>query len=185
MWRFLADETTPYVEEAVRVFGERVLAAEEEHAASDSQATIGRRLLHLIFGTQDDGQQLPGVLADLVDNPGSKPAQAALTNHVDATLEADPGMASAAIEIVAAFYRKRAEGGDLQALVDLGDFLYWDEPEGARAAYQEAIDAGHQHAMIDLAKVLWVGLRPPAGGLARISDDGEPPTPPERAPRLK
>jgi hypothetical protein len=142
---------------ALRVFGRRVLAAEEENAASDSQATVGRRLLHLIFGTQDDGQQLPGVLADLVENPGSKSACAALTYHVDAALQAEPEMASAVVEIITAFYRRRAEGGDLQALVDLGDLLYWDEPEGARAAYQEAIDAGHRHAMIDLAKVLLGG----------------------------
>jgi tetratricopeptide (TPR) repeat protein len=57
-------------------------------------------------------------------------------------------------------------GGDVQALVDLGDRLYWDDPEGARAAYQQAADAGHLHAMIDLAQVLRVGLRDDDAALA-------------------
>lgn len=57
-------------------------------------------------------------------------------------------------------------GSDAQALVDLGDRLYWDDPEGARAAYQQAVDAGHLHAMIDLAQVLRVGLGDDAAALA-------------------
>jgi TPR repeat protein len=40
------------------------------------------------------------------------------------------------------FYRRQADDGNVQALADLGDFLYWDDPEAARAAYQQAIDAG-------------------------------------------
>ncbi len=67
---------------------------------------------------------------------------------------ADPAMASEASAVIAAFYRQRADAGDVEALAELGDFLYWDEPAAARAAYQEAIEAGHPHAMIDLAKVL-------------------------------
>jgi hypothetical protein len=46
------------------------------------------------------------------------------------------------------------DAGDVQALVELGDHLYWDEPEAARAAYQEAVDAGHLHALIALGQVL-------------------------------
>jgi tetratricopeptide (TPR) repeat protein len=63
-------------------------------------------------------------------------------------------MESAEAAAVIAAFRQRAAAGDVKALVELGDFLYWDEPEAARAAYQEAIDAGHVHALIDLAMVL-------------------------------
>ena len=55
---------------------------------------------------------------------------------------------------IAAFYRGRADAGEVQALVELGSFLYWDEPQAARAAYQEAIDGGHRPALIDLGMVL-------------------------------
>lgn len=32
--------------------------------------------------------------------------------------------------------------------------MYWDEPEAARDAYQEAVDAGHLHALIGLGMLL-------------------------------
>jgi tetratricopeptide (TPR) repeat protein len=69
--------------------------------------------------------------------------------------EADPAMASEAAAVIAAFYRQRADAGDAGALAELGSFLYWDEPETARAAYQEAIEAGHLQAMISLARLLY------------------------------
>ena len=53
-------------------------------------------------------------------------------------------------------FPRQADAGSSQALVDLGDFLYWEAPEAARAAYQRAIDSGHRHALLDLAKVLHV-----------------------------
>jgi tetratricopeptide (TPR) repeat protein len=154
VWLFLADGAMPFMEAAGRVFGERILAAEDGSTATGSQAAVGRRLLQLVFGIQEDGRLLPGVLAHLVGDPGSTQAQAGLRNHVDAALEADPTMTTAAVDMITSYHRRRADRGDVQALVDLGDFLYWGEPESARAAYQEAIDAGHLHAMIDLAKVL-------------------------------
>jgi hypothetical protein len=59
-----------------------------------------------------------------------------------------------------------ATGSDAQALVDLGDRLYWDDPEGARAAYQQAVDAGHA----EWAGAAMVGL---AGLLQRKLDDAD------------
>jgi tetratricopeptide (TPR) repeat protein len=76
------------------------------------------------------------------------------------------------------------DGGDAQALVDLGDFLYWDDPEGARAAYQQAIDAGHLHAVIDLAKVLRVGLGDDAATLVAYGRAAESADPDVRAEAL-
>jgi hypothetical protein len=131
VWEFLLHETAPFMAEAVRVFGQRVLAPDEQDRAPDSQAAAGRRLLHLVFGTRGAGQQLPEALADLVADPDSEQALARLTHHVDATLEADPGMSAAAVQMLSASYRRRADAGEIQALADLGDLLYWDDPEGA------------------------------------------------------
>jgi hypothetical protein len=119
-----------------------------------SRETVGRQLLSLIFGLQGD-QGLPDVLAGLARDPGNRQALAELKHQAFEAFEADPAMASEAAAVIAAFYRQRADAGDVKALVELGGFLYWDEPEAARAAYQEAIDAGHLHALIDLAKVLY------------------------------
>jgi TolA-binding protein len=118
-----------------------------------SREIVGRQLLSLIFGLQGD-QGLPDVLAGLARDPGSRQALAELEHQAFEAFEADPAMASEAAAVIAGFYRQRADAGDVAALVELGDFLYWDEPEAARAAYQEAIDAGHLHAIIDLAKIL-------------------------------
>ena len=56
--------------------------------------------------------------------------------------------------MIAACYRDRAGRGDVQALVDLGDFPGSVDPEGARAAYQQAIYAGHVQALIRLGAFL-------------------------------
>jgi len=177
VWEFVPHEATRFMAEAVRVFGRRVLAPDEEDRAPDSRAAAGRQLLHLVFGTRGAGQQIPEALSDLVADPDSKQALARLTDHVDATLEADPGMTAAAVQILAASCRRRADAGEIQALADLGDLLYWDDPEGARAAYQEAIDAGHRHAMIDLAMVLHARLEDDDAALAvyrRAIGSGDP-----------
>ena len=56
--------------------------------------------------------------------------------------------------MIAGFYRGQAAAGRVEGLVDLGDLLYWDNPQAARVAYQEAVDAGHVPALLGLAKVL-------------------------------
>jgi tetratricopeptide (TPR) repeat protein len=54
----------------------------------------------------------------------------------------------------------------VQALVDLGELLYWDDPQAARVAYQEAVDCGHWHALLHLAKVLLGGFEDEDAALA-------------------
>ena len=139
---------------AVRAYQQEVLAAENERADPGSRGDVGRDLLHMVFGTQDRGQEFPSVLAAILADPDSELAQADLMQQADEAFESDPAMTAAAAARISEFYRRQADAGNLHALVDLGDFQYWDEPRAARAAYQEAIDAGHLHAMIDLAKVL-------------------------------
>jgi tetratricopeptide (TPR) repeat protein len=153
VWSFLPDEATPFVVAAVRLLGPDAFSDGQAGRAEPSREAVGRQLLSLIFGLRG-GQRLPDVLADLARGPDSRQALDELEHHMFEAFEADPARASEAAAVIAAFYRQRADAGDVGALVELGDFLYWDEPVAARAAYQEAIEAGHPHAMIDLAKVL-------------------------------
>jgi tetratricopeptide (TPR) repeat protein len=154
LWSFLADETTPFMVSAIRVLGLEVLAAKDEGIALPDSEAVGRELLRLVFDARDGGPELPAVLTDLIADPDSEAAATGLTGCLYQAFQADPGLASAAAAMIARFYRRQADGGDVQALAGLGDFLYWDEPEAARAAYQEAVDAGHLHALIGLATVL-------------------------------
>lgn len=154
LWSFLAEEVTPFMVSAIRVLGLEVLAAEDEGMALPDQEAVGRELLRLVFDARDGGPELPAVLTDLIADPDNEAAATRLTGRLFQTFKADPGMTSAAAAMIARFYRRQADGGDIRALVGLGDLLYWDEPEAARAAYQEAVDAGHLHALIGLATVL-------------------------------
>jgi hypothetical protein len=157
VWDFLADEARPFIAAAVRVWGIEVLATEgaDGPAASDREAA-GRELLRLIFGTQHESGQLPAPLADPIADPASEAAVAGLSRQMDRILEADPRLSAAAADMITGFYRRQADAGDIQALVDVGGFLCWDAPQAACAAYQQAVDAGHQHALLHLAKVLRV-----------------------------
>jgi tetratricopeptide (TPR) repeat protein len=154
VWHFLPDSAAPFMVAAVRRPGSDGFRDGQADLAAPSREAVGRQLLSLIFGLQGD-QDLPDVLARLARDPHSRQALAELGHHAFEAFEADPAMASEAAAVIAAFYRQRADAGDTAALAELGDFLYWDEPEAARAAYREAIEAGHPHAMIELAKVLY------------------------------
>ena len=151
MWDFLPDEAAPFVVAAVRVPGPDSFS--DGQAAVPSREAVGRQILSLIFGPQA-GQRVPDVLSGLARDPGNRQALAELEHQASRALRADPAVASQAAAVIAAFYRRRAAAGDVQALVELGGFLYWDEPEAARAAYQEAVGAGHLHALLDLARLL-------------------------------
>jgi tetratricopeptide (TPR) repeat protein len=153
VWRFLPDRVLPFMLAAVRAPEPGDVSDGQAGRAVASREAVGRQLRTLIFGPQGD-QRLPDVLAELARDPDSRQALAELEHQAAGAFEADPAMASQAAAVIAAFYRQRADAGDVQALAELGEFLYWDEPEAARAAYQEAIDAGHLHALLGLARLL-------------------------------
>jgi tetratricopeptide (TPR) repeat protein len=154
-----------FVAAAARVPGTDRLSDGQADLAGLSREAVGRQLLSLIFRPQDD-QSLSDMLAVLARDPGNRQAMADLQHQALEAFETDPTIASEAAGVIAAFHRQRADAGDVKALIELGDFLYWDQPEVARAAYQEAIDAGHLHAQIDLAKVLRNVLDDEEGALA-------------------
>ena len=179
MWDFLPTEATRFMAAAVTAAGSGSPAGEaapsetaaskratDEGAASDpGRESVGWRLVALVFGLQDGqgppgahglvgSHRLPGALARLARDPGSRRARDDLEHQVFEALEADPALLPRAVAVIEAFYRRRANAGDARALAELGDFLYWDEPAAARAAYQAAIRAGHSRATISLARLL-------------------------------
>jgi tetratricopeptide (TPR) repeat protein len=174
-WLFLPEAAAPLMLAAVEEYGPQVLG-ESRAAGPSAAAIVGRDLLRLVFGPADRAAGPPDVLARLAPDPAGQQAAEALTSHVHEFFEADPAAAAGAAALIAAFHRERASGGEVQALVDLGDFLYWDRPEEARAAYEEAIDAGHQHALIDLAVLLRCRGDEPAALAAyrKAADNGDP-----------
>jgi hypothetical protein len=109
--------------------GREVRADHDSRAVLDDRESAGRRLLRLVFGSDGAG----------------------LTAYADEVFESDPGKAAQAAEVIAGFYRGQAAAGRVEALVDLGDLLYWDDPQAARAAYQEAVEARHLPALLGLA----------------------------------
>jgi hypothetical protein len=154
MWDFLVEQAAPFMAAAARRYGREVLVDDGSGGVPDDRESAGRRLLQLVFGSGGAGPDVPPLVAGLIEDPGSQQLLAGLTAYADEVLESDPGKAAQAAGVIAGFYRGQAAAGRVEALVDLGDLLYWDDPQAARAAYQEAVDAGHVPALLGLAKVL-------------------------------
>jgi hypothetical protein len=177
MWDFVVEEAAPFMAAAARRYGREVLVDDDSRAVPDDRESVGCRLLQLVFGSGRVGPDVPPLVAGLIEDPGSPQMLAGLTAYADEVFESDPGKAANAAGVIAGFYRGQAAVGRVEALVDLGDLLYWDDPQAARAAYQEAVDAGHVPALLGLAKVLNAVIgRPgcrgggvPAGGQQRRS----------------
>lgn len=89
----LAAEMTPYISAAAGAYGGAVLARVRDDAA-DATVGLGRRLLQRVFGTKDEGEPLPGPLADLAADPEDGDALAAVRLLVRRALAADPVLAA-------------------------------------------------------------------------------------------
>ncbi len=87
----------------------------------------------------------------MIGRPDTSPAWDALDSYIEERLEADPGLASAAALVLGRHYRQQLESGDGQALAELDELLWADEPELARTALERAVDAGNRRALIRLA----------------------------------
>ncbi|HEY2077679.1 MAG TPA: hypothetical protein VGH53_15200, partial [Streptosporangiaceae bacterium] len=153
-WVSLTQQAAHYMMAALRVSGADVLAAHPP-ADSDEPQDLGTNLFRLIFadrkGQDDLDEQLPALARD----PDGQAAQDALEGLISHALDNDSEVASAALGTLAAFYRRRAEAGSVHALADLGHLLHREgDRDGAKAAYQQATDAGWHEAFIDMAHLL-------------------------------
>ena len=144
----------PFLVAAVRAYGAAVLAGAPD-AEADTAAGVGRRLLWEVLGGQAAAARLPEPLAALVASPDDAGVLDALGDVVAAALYDDPDLQASVVETLTGFYRREIEAGSTEAMVQLGDFLRTqDDLDGARAAYQQAIDCGDVHAMLSLARLL-------------------------------
>jgi hypothetical protein len=177
MWDFVVEKAAPFMAAAARRYGREVLVDDDSGALPDDRESAGRRLLQLVFGSGGAGPDVPPLVAGLIEDPGSPQMLAGLTAYADEVFESDPGKAAQAAGVIAGFYRGQAAADRVEALVDLGDLLYWDDPQAARAAYQEAADAGHVPALLGLAKVLNAVIGDQDGAVAvyqRAASSGDP-----------
>ena len=84
----LATEAMPYVAAAVGAYGGAVLAKARDEAA-DATVSLGRRLLHRIFGSRDAIEPLPDPLAALVADPDDNDVQATVRLAICRALASD------------------------------------------------------------------------------------------------
>ncbi|WP_182872869.1 hypothetical protein [Microbispora sp. H10670] len=87
----LVADLSPYVTAAIGAYGGAVLSKAQEEAA-DTTVSWGRRLLQRIFGVRAEGEPLPEVLAEIVEDPDDADLQAALRVQIRRILAQDPTM---------------------------------------------------------------------------------------------
>jgi hypothetical protein len=96
----LAAEVTPYAAAALGAYGSAVLAKTRDELA-DATIGAGLRLLQRIFGRRQGGEELPAVLAEVLQNPGDVDYLAGLRLAIRRALESDPVMRAEVEAIVA------------------------------------------------------------------------------------
>ena len=150
----LSDDATRFITIAVRAFGTSI-RSQQGFEDSDQLEAVGCMVLQQIFGDRTRQNDLDKQLTALARDPEDQAAQDGLEGLVSAALQDDPAVSDAVLETLAALYRRRAEAGSTQDMTQLGDLLRQaGDFDGAKAAYQQAIDAGRTASLIDMAQLL-------------------------------
>lgn len=97
----LAADVTPYAAAALGAYGGTVLAKVRDELA-DATIGAGRRVLQRVFGRRKDGEALPAVLTEVIENPGDQDYLGALRLAIRKALESDPAMQAEVQEIISA-----------------------------------------------------------------------------------
>jgi hypothetical protein len=95
----LAAEVTPYAAAALSAYGAAVLAKAKDDLA-DATIGAGRRALQRIFGRRKDDEELPAVLAEVVENPDDEDYLGALRLAIRKALESDTALLDDVREII-------------------------------------------------------------------------------------
>ena len=142
-----SEQAISFMAAAAAAYGPRALAPSSE-AAPDTPEALGRGLLRMLPGG-------PVPLADFLAGQADPARRAELEDWLYDALDEQPGFRAAMIAALTDYSRRRAASGDARALADLGDLLSWqDEFDAARDAYQQAVDLGHDRALLSLASLL-------------------------------
>jgi hypothetical protein len=75
MWQFLPEEIELSMVAAIRALGPEVVSAEDDWPVRLDREGLGREMVHLVFGADEGGGELPEVLAALVSDPDSQDAR--------------------------------------------------------------------------------------------------------------
>jgi len=97
----LAAETVPYAAAALGAYGAAVLGKAKDDLA-DATIGTGRRLLQRIFGRKNNGENVPVVLAEVIENPGDEDYLSALRLVIRKALESDAQLEAEIREIITA-----------------------------------------------------------------------------------
>jgi tetratricopeptide (TPR) repeat protein len=159
-----------YMATAARTYGQAVLSAGPvlDVDTADAAVALGQRLMRQVFGA---GGPPPGALANLITRVEDATFPAELEDVVQEALARDPDLEAAVGHALADFYRQQIVAGNTRAMVDLGDLLTsQDDVEGARAAFQRAIDSGQRdvapEARVELGYLLMLSQRDYQGAQA-------------------
>lgn len=96
----LAAEAAPIALAAIGLYGRAVLAKAWEDVA-DVTIKSGLRLLQRVFGRRPEGEALPEVIAEVIDDPGDDDVAGQLRLAIRRALKADPELAREIAAIVA------------------------------------------------------------------------------------
>lgn len=153
-WIVTSEQVSGFVEAALESYGPAVPASPKGDG-DDSAAELGRRLIWEVLGGQDAARSLQAVVEEPV-RQRERDTASRLYDWVSNLLETDPEVEAAAAESMSAFYRREFEAGRARAMVDLGDLLLaGGRRQEALAAYRHAVDGGHLHALINLARLYY------------------------------
>jgi hypothetical protein len=97
----LAGEVAPYAAAALGAYGAAVLAKAKDDLA-DATIKAGRLVLQRIFGRRKDSEDLPVVLAEVIENPGDQDYLDALRLAIRKALAADAQLQADVREIISA-----------------------------------------------------------------------------------
>jgi hypothetical protein len=97
----LTADMVPYISAAASAYGGAVLAKVRDDSA-DATVGLGRRLLQRIFGRRKDGEPLPQVLAEVIENPGDEDYLSSIQGAIVSALKKDPQMLAEVRDILAA-----------------------------------------------------------------------------------
>lgn len=95
----LAAAVMPYAAAALGAYGAAVLTKAEDDLP-DATIAAGRRILQRIFGRRKDGEELPAVLAEVIDNPGDADYVGALMMAIRKALVNDAQLLTVVREII-------------------------------------------------------------------------------------
>lgn len=96
----LAAEAVPFAAVAASVYGKAVLAKAWDNVA-DASLRAGLKLLQRVFGRSKDDEEVPAVVAQVIDHPGDEDYLAPLKLEIRKAMERDAALAREIAAIVA------------------------------------------------------------------------------------